>query len=390
MLIAFLALIFIRPFISSLGNPLFDTYYSYSLIILSLLLIKSKKDLGKGFPGHIFFLVFFLAIIISSIASLNPLKSLQELPKFLSYFFIFYVTYYAGDLEKKRIILTLILSAAFVSLYAIYWFYLGSANLLEYMQEQKIIYPFAQELLSRRRAFIPFVLPSMLAGYLIMMLPISVGYLFRENKDSLLKFSLKNTLLSLPILLIAVALLLTKSVGAFLSIFLSLLIFIILSRVFNKRVFLLLLILLLAFASIFIMRSYKTAYFTSPIFSFQSRFIYWQKALSVILEHPFRGTGLGNSPFIQSKYAHNSYLQIWAEFGILGVIGFLGFLYMSFKAIQSKRLIADKLYAGCIIAIFAFLIHNLVDFSFFLPEVYTFWWIIVALLLSTVSTVQKT
>ncbi len=390
MLIAFLALIFIRPFISSLGYATLNTYYSCTLIILSLLLIKSRKESKKGFPGQTFFLVFFLAIVISSAASLNPLKSLEHLPTFLSYFFVFYVAYYAGKIEKKRIILTLILSATFVTLYAIYWFYFGSVNLLEYMEEQKIIYPFAHQLLARRRAFTPFVLPSMLAGYLIMMLPVSLGYLFQENKDFFCKFTLKNASLSLAILSIVLALLLTTSVGAFLSIFLSLLIFIVLSGPLNKRSLLLLLIPLLLFTAIFILRSYKTEYFTSPAFSLHNRFIYWQKALAVIAKHPFRGMGLGNLPFIQTQFAHNSYLQIWAEMGLLGIVSFCGFLYKFFKSILPKRLITDKLYAGCIIAVFSFLIHNFIDLSFFLPEVCIFWWIIVALFLSSAHAAQET
>lgn len=382
MLNALLILIFIRPFISSLDYPSIETYYAFSLIALSLIIIKSKKQFDKSFSGQGYFLLFFLAIIISAFFSFQPYKSLQELSKFLSYFFIFYVAYYADNIEKKRIILTLILSATCVSLYAIYWFYPASSNLLEYMKEQKILYPFAQELLGRRRAFMPYVLPSMLAGYLIMMLPISIGYLIKENKGYFYNFSLKNALLTFSALLIAFALILTKSVGAFLSILLALLIFIMLSRLFNKRIFLLLLVLLLALTSIFILRSYKMEYFVTPAFSIQNRFIYWQKAVSVILEHPFRGIGLGNLPFIHSQFAHNSYLQIWAEVGLLGIVSFLGFLYKSFKTIQPKRLVTDKLYAGLLIASLSFLIHNLIDFSFFLPEVCIFWWIIIALFFS--------
>ena len=399
MLNILLILILCRPFISSLGWPSLDTYYAYALIVCSLLLIKTrkspsatplsdfrsgicyilsyttKKDKPPSFPGQGYLLLFFLAIIISAFSSLEPSTSLKALPKFLAYFFIFYAVYYTNNAEKKRIILTLILTAACVSLYAIYWFYLGSLDLLSYMQEEKIIYPFAQELLGRRRAFIPYVLPSLLAGFLILMLPISVGYLIKNPRYLLL------------VLPIAFALLLTKSIGAFLSFSLSLLLFVVLSRRFNflyhKKNFLLALALLLALTSILILRSYKTAYFLTPAFSIQNRLLYWQNTLSIIAKHPFRGMGLGNLPFIQAQFAHNSYLQIWAEAGLLGIISFLGFLYKSLKTIQSERLATDKLYAGLAIAQFSFLIHNLIDFSFFLPEVCLFWCIILALFLST-------
>jgi O-antigen ligase len=141
-------------------------------------------------------------------------------------------------------------------------------------------------------------------------------------------------------------------------------------------------ILLLAIMAIFILRSLNTLYFTTLVFSIQNRFNYWQRALTLILKHPFRGIGLGNLPFIGSKFVHNSYLQIWVEVGLLGIASFLGFLYNFFKSIQIKRLAEDTLYAGCTIASFGFLIHNLIDFSFFLPEVSVTWWIIIALFLS--------
>ena len=380
---AFLFLIFIRPFVSSLSYPSFDTYFSLYLIIVSLaLIIKSKKEIGKGFSGQGCLLLFFLAVVLSAFLSFHPYKGLQELAKFISYFFVFYVAYYADNSEKKKIILTLILSASCVSIYAIYWFYFGSLNLLEYMKGQEMTYPFAHEFLSRRRAFMPYILPTMLAAYLIMVLPLSLAYLFQENKRRLCRLSSKYVLLSLSSLSITIALLLTKSAGPLLSIFLSLLIFIMLSKLINKRTFLMLSILLLVIMAIFILRSLKTVYFTTFAFSIQNRFNYWQRTLTLILKHPLRGIGLGNLPFVGSKFVHNSYLQIWAEIGLLGIVSFLGFLYNSFKAIQLKRLAVDKLYAGLAIAHLGFLIHNFIDFSFFLPEVSIFWWIILGLLFS--------
>lgn len=376
-----LALIFFRPFISSLSYPQLDRYYSIFLIILSLSIILSKKGGNKNLPGQGYLALFFLVVIISSLLSFNPYKSLQALPRYLSYLFIFYLTYSLSKTDKKRLVLAIILAASGCCLYAIYWFYIGSTYLLQYMQEQQIAYPFAQEFLARRRAFMPFVLPSMLGGYLIMMLPLSCAYLLQEIKDAP-GLNSKSVLLILVNLLLAFVLLLTKSLGAFLSIFLALLLFIALNRRFNKRSLLLLLLLSVLVVLAFIGRGYNAVYFTTPLFSIQKRLSYWQDILAVIRQHPFRGLGLGNLPFIQSQFTHNCYLQIWAELGLLGIFSFLGFVSGSFKVIQSRILKADKLYAGCIIAYLGFLIHNLVDFTFFLPEVALFWWIILALSLA--------
>jgi O-antigen ligase len=323
-------------------------------------------------------LLFFLAVTISAFFSPEPAKGLQGLPKYICSLSAFYAVYYAGKKERQKILLALILTASCVSLYAIYWFFVGSRNLLGYMGEENLAYPFARELLARQRAFMPYVLPSMLAGYLIMMLPVSFAYLLTKNKGNFSRFSLRNTVFACPILFISSVLLLTKSVGAFSSILISLLIFALIIRRFNRKIILSALILFLALAAIIILRSYHTEFFTTPAFSLQKRLVYWQNTLAVIREHPWRGTGLGNLPFVQSQFTHNSYLQIWAEMGLVGIIAFLGFLYQGIKTIQRKKLITDKLYAGLIIANLCFLIHNITDFSFFLPEVSLFWWIIAA------------
>ncbi|MFC1631393.1 O-antigen ligase family protein [Candidatus Omnitrophota bacterium] len=383
MLNILLSLIFIRPFISSLSYPYFDTCYSLLLIGVSLVFIKTKNLRQLSFFGQGYLFLFFLAVTSSAFFSFYPLKSMPELPKFISYFFIFLATYSADNREKRRIIFTMILSATALSLYAIYWFYLGSLDLLAYIENQSFSYPFVREVLNRHRAFMPFALPNLLAGHLIMVLPVSVAYLLKKNQGQPLKLNFQNVLLSLPTLLIIFTLLLTRSIGAFLSIFLAFLIFIFLSGRFNKKTFILLSLFLLAVVLIFLLRSSQTALnWETPLFSIQRRLIYWRQAAADISRHPWRGIGLGNFPFIRSQFTHNSYLQIWVESGILGIIGFLGFLCKSLKPSRIRLLSKDKLYIGIIVANLSFLVHNLIDFSFFLPEVGLFWWIILALFLN--------
>ncbi|MBU2538760.1 MAG: tetratricopeptide repeat protein [Proteobacteria bacterium] len=83
-----------------------------------------------------------------------------------------------------------------------------------------------------------------------------------------------------------------------------------------------------------------------------ARFAIWADTISLIKEHPLLGVGLGNlkvhfpsvqkeSLFLYTQYlkdAHNDYLQIWAELGLVGLslfvffIGSLGvFFYRTYK-----------------------------------------------------------
>ena len=99
--------------------------------------------------------------------------------------------------------------------------------------------------------------------------------------------------------------------------------------------------------------------------------------LKIIKEHPLKGVGLGSFSLKESRYSHNSYLQIWAE---TGIIGFMLWLVIVFLFLKKFFLAKNKTYN---IAIFCagltFLIHNLIDFSFFISGVSFLWWVVLGL-----------
>jgi O-antigen ligase len=128
----------------------------------------------------------------------------------------------------------------------------------------------------------------------------------------------------------------------------------------------------------FATRMYERHIFTRPAFSFENRLSYWKETLQVIKQHPFKGTGIGNFHLEKSQVSHNSYLQIWAELGLLTmitwmvvVIIFLKNCYSNIRKAENKIFPAALLSAGL-----AFLLHNIIDYSFFIPQVSFLWWII--------------
>ncbi|MFH1046013.1 MAG: O-antigen ligase family protein [Candidatus Omnitrophota bacterium] len=370
-------LILARPFISSLSYPALDLYYTYLLIAAFIIVIKLHIPKAKNIPGQVYLLLFLSALIASTIFSSDPQKSLTALPTYLAYIFVFLGVYVSSNAERKHILHALIASGALVSLYAIYWFYLGSRHFLDYLQKEQIYYPYALELLSRNRAFMPFVVPGALSGFLIMMLPLAIGNYWQQKKQYKDQLA-QNTILIFFIAITIFALFLTKSVGASLSLFITVIIFLWSIRPKNIP-FVLIVSLLGILALLFLLRNNNAEDFTTPLFSLQKRWVYWRQTAAVIARHPFLGTGVGNLPFVQSRYAHNLFLQLWAETGILGIVTFLGFIATCYRLALTK--IKDPLWAGCFVAFVSFLIHNMFDFSFFLPETCLFWWIIAALLL---------
>ncbi|MDO8489463.1 MAG: O-antigen ligase family protein, partial [Candidatus Omnitrophota bacterium] len=181
---------------------------------------------------------------------------------------------------------------------------------------------------------------------------------------------------------IALALLLTRSIGALLSFSLALCLYFYLQGRFKKKSIILLLGILLVIGAVFILRASTQKQHLQPVFSTMMRLSYWQDTLKIIKAKPLTGVGIGNFNLMQSRYAHNSYLQIWAEMGILGIISIFLLIIAVFKsAFKNIKGSLDKNQTICLICACAvFLMHNLVDFSFFVPEVSLIWWSIAGLL----------
>lgn len=105
---------------------------------------------------------------------------------------------------------------------------------------------------------------------------------------------------------------------------------------------------------------------------------FWSVTLEIIKAHPYVGTGLGAFGVIYTKYdtrnglfrleqAHNDYLQVLSDGGIIGAVLALSFLvllfYLALKRARSKddfrRGVALAGLSGC----FAVLVHSFFDFT---------------------------
>ncbi len=366
MLIILLILIFIRPFISSLAFPYLNAIYSILLIIFLIIWfinrgIAIKKIKFLKYP----LLLFCLTLVVSVGFSSNRFVSFREIYKYIGGLFLFLAAASLTYEDKIRVIRTLILSGLVISLLAIYQYFFGFQHILNYIAQQQNLEPFVLDYLSRKRVFFPFVTPNTLAGYLAMIVPL---VLLHKKKIYF-------------IITLSFALLLTKSLGGLLSLFLALLIYFFLQGKFEKRKVVLFLALVVIISSTFIIRSTGQKPHLKPAFSTIMRLNYWKDTLKIIKANPLTGVGLGNFNLPQSRYSHNSYLQIWAETGILGIVSFLWLIISVLKsAVKNiKNSQNKKLLAGLITANAIFLIHNLIDFSFFLPEVSLIWWVILGL-----------
>lgn len=366
-----LILIFIRPLVSSLAFPYANFLYSYLLLAFLFIWIASKKiPLSAIKPIDRPLIIFTFSILISVIFAQDKINGIRELYKYITGISLFLISASLSPKNQSRVIRCIILSGLIISLLAIYQYFFGFQHLLNYIAQQKITDSFILDYASRRRVFFPFITPNTLGGYLIMIIPLALTRPPIEKK-----------MLLLPLCL---ALFLTQSLGALLSLFLGLGVYLYLKRGFKKRKVFFLLGLLLITVLIFMARTTAQQH-NQPAFSTVMRLSYWKDTLRIILAHPLIGVGLGNFNLLQSRYAHNSYLQIWAETGIFSLIAFLWLVLSIIKSSLKKLNNASykNQLIGLLTSCITFLIHNFIDFTFFLPEASFIWWALIGLLSSS-------
>jgi len=370
MLLIILIVIFFRPFICALAFPYLNFVYSLVLLIFSGAYLIYRKPSLRRIQALIYPLILFcLALFISAIFSQDKFNSLAQLYPYISGLILF-LTFATLASEKDKLLTmqTIILTGLVISLLAIYQYLFGFKHALDYLSINQLSLPFASDYLQRKRVFFPFVTPSALGGYLSMVI-----LLVLANRKRIWL-----------ILVIFFALLLTKSLGAFLSLFCALIIYFVIQGKLKKVNILLLAGLFLLMVILILGRSATQQGHLHPAFSTIMRLNYWQESLAIIKTHPFVGIGLGNFNLPSSRYAHNAYLQIWAETGILGLCSLIWLVLVIFKTcLKNLTQSPDKrLIAGLLAASAVFLIHNFLDFTFFLPEISLIWWVILGLAVS--------
>jgi O-antigen ligase len=103
----------------------------------------------------------------------------------------------------------------------------------------------------------------------------------------------------------------------------------------------------------------------------------------IFRDHPWTGTGLGTLPIVFPAYeslydgkivnhAHNDYLEMLADTGLIGALCCAWFLGLLFFYSLKRLLVADNSFAAALhlsglVACCGFLVHSLVDFNLHMP-----------------------
>jgi len=377
----------------------------FPLWIIHLLESRDYRSLKSSLSLPI--LVFFLIILISLSQSSSLYDSFKDLARWSTYMVAYFMV--ISMIREKKwtyVILGAVLFAGFLAAaYCMFQFY-------------AIDFPFWQKLSGRPRLFSTFGSTNYLAGYLAACLPVAfVLFTLVENRR-------KKVLFVGLMAVLYTALLMTSTRAAFLGLSLSVIFVLILLLIYQGRGFfqqnrawlLRLALIIVIISAVYLTPNplnperketlaQRTARVSLEESGLAARFLYWFSALEMIRKHPFLGLGIGtfgvHYPEYQGKVlaqegkgkyirfaaksinAHNDYLHMGAEIGIIGLIALFwliltyyqkGFAWIK-KRKGKERLLVIGLMGGATVL----LTHALLSFPFHIIQNGLLFWGILAL-----------
>lgn len=397
--LALLFIIFYTPFICARVNSWVISLTVGLIFIIFFVLLVSKKSIFTGFPKllNLSVCLFILVVILSTIFSQNIYLSAIELIKILAGIILCYLVASCFSMSKREVAIRVILiGALLIVLYGFYQYFIGFSDTMKYLGTDGLNIPsdelieIKKNLLSKR-IFSTFLYPNSYAGYLIMILPLALELLILSSGK--MKFLL--LVFNLGLILSVV---LTKSIGGLITVLFSLaVIFYLLfirkikqPRRFSTLLHGVIILVAVLFILLLFLRTDSIFDFNSPNNSIASRINYWKGCFNIIKEYPIIGSGLGTFGMLYPKfklkdagdtiYCHNLYLQFASEVGLVGLASILFLFFVIFK-----NLIKNCPSPGLISSVFGFLLHNIIDFDFYMLELNLIFWFLVGLGISNSS-----
>lgn len=231
--------------------------------------------------------------------------------------------------------------------------------------------------------------PHMFAFYLGMSAPLATALALHKKQSSL-----KKIFFSFSALLIFAAWLLTFSRGAYLAI-VSLSVFLVFFLLEKRKLALILAILFLFLGALSSPVGQRfLSSFDLEEGSNRGRLEIWKHASQTILANPF-GVGIGNYPLKFSPiasyrdpiYAHNAYLDIAVEAGIVSLALFCALLFAAIRLFWSQR--QNLLFAAFGGSLLVFASHCLVETPLYSVHIFSFLMIILGIAAANINIYEK-
>lgn len=370
-----------------------EVLLSFWACLAFIALFYPAKRLFQDSIGNLYLVsALFLAFIALSIpGSANYMVGLMELKQWACLIILFLtaarINWSIGRLQAFMI--TSIIVGAIV----------GISVILEYFEMMPLFQKYTPKMCysfehSNRRLFSFLGYQNIIAQYLIFMIVPGIGLLLTSTKW------ITRTLALVCTMIIGAALVLTFCRGGIIAAVIGLCVFIILYKYMRKdgnfikkpRVLLIVLFCIIALIAAVVLLGdsfeWQIAHFLEKtvdriLFMFErvdsDRSILWKDSISMIWSQPINGVGLGNFSIMYQLFktgswpnitfhAHNEYLHMMAETGVVGLIGSIVFLFTVISLARKKyagakrqdeKLLLLTIACSCIIT----LLHSILSYN---------------------------
>jgi len=405
------------PYLVRIFNPPKELAFSI-LVIIGLMLWKlkmvSEEEVKIARTSLNLPILAFMAICpLSLLWSNSPMVSLLELPLFLAGPILYFIVTnnIKSEHQVNRLLTALLVITSLLGIYGIF-------------QYNGIDFAFWKGNVARSQVFGLFGNVNYFAEYLIVPLPLAISLFFAARNRT------HKILLLVGILAMGGSLILTFTRGSYLAIGISSLFMFFLylasrGKGFikeHKKIFIFILALIILVTFLFalpnplnkpgtaiskIKSRISISQFTESS-SLKRRIAIWKFTGMMIKDHPIFGSGLGtfkyNSLSYQAQFfdqgenrslypygfadkAHNEYLQLGAELGMLGLGIFLWLLITYFNyGIKLLKRLKDEYKQGILIGLMggvvAVLIDGIFGFPLHLPATIVLFWLFIGLVVS--------
>ena len=353
--------------------PILPTMAVLALVCLcmgfALLRLASDRDTAiTPSPLNVHIALYAVVILWSTVASVNLRGSL--LPGMLTVAFVlFFYGVTSSGLEKylDRVLWLLLAAGVGVSLYGFYQACFPE-RYSDVWTDTDLFSAIAF------RVYSTLANPNVLGEYLLLVIPIACAFAFSTDNRKTRIAAL------LAALIMGVCLILTYSRGCYLGLLFAAAVFLVLL----DRRFLFLGILAVALCPLYLPESVISRFTSIGNMADSStsyRVRIWLGSLAMLKDFGFCGVGYGSEAFntiypayamhgVYAQHAHNLFLQILCDSGIVGLLVFLGlivsFYRMMLTAIRhTSDTRARILQIGGVSAVSGFLVQSLTDYTFY-------------------------
>lgn len=379
------------------SNPDMALIYKSCIVLAGLIFVMSNKLLKEEqkieTPIDVNLILLFAWYLISSLFSRNVFSSLNSAVTFTIFLLFFYVAYNYAKKNFTAILIFLIITVSLMCVYGLYQYIAGFNDSLKYLaQNPPPEFEAIKQRLYSKRVFSTLIYPNTFAGLLIMIIPVLLGLIKSMKKH--------RPYLTVSLALLLTNLVLTRSVGAFISLIAGAFLMLLFVsdpalKSFRRVFFFFTLIAAGLLALVLQLRGLE-----SVIPEIGAKMESWLKMADIIKHNILTGFGPGsfesvyNDPVFGKtgflKYGHTLPFQAAIETGIPGL---LLFIFAGFNAYSSiiknfyflrtpnKKILVFSMLAG----LTAFLLHNLVDFDIYNFEITIVFLILLAALMSQVN-----